>query len=47
MSQLRHEMLPEETHDELARENFVQALKSHIATSTVVNRLIVTRSGKP
>ncbi|MGY9071436.1 MAG: class I SAM-dependent methyltransferase [Acidimicrobiales bacterium] len=32
MSQLRHQMLPEETHDELARENFVQALKSHIAT---------------
>ncbi len=31
MSQLRHEMLPEETHDELARDRFVQALKAHIA----------------
>ncbi|WP_428120484.1 class I SAM-dependent methyltransferase [Candidatus Poriferisodalis sp.] len=32
MSQQRHELLPTETHDELARESFVQALKSHIAT---------------
>lgn len=32
MSQQRHDLLPEETHDELAREHFVQALKAHIAT---------------
>ena len=30
--QTRHPMLPVENHDELARETFVQALKSHIAT---------------
>jgi len=29
--QLRHGMLPEEDHDELARETFVRALKTHIA----------------
>lgn len=29
--QKRHDMLPVEDHDELARETFVQALKSHIA----------------
>ena len=32
MKQTDHALLPAETHDELARENFVQALKSHIAT---------------
>ncbi|WP_420440778.1 methyltransferase domain-containing protein [Candidatus Poriferisodalis sp.] len=32
MSQQRHPLLPTETHDETARESFVQALKSHIAT---------------
>ncbi|WP_420443442.1 methyltransferase domain-containing protein [Candidatus Poriferisodalis sp.] len=32
MSQQRHALLPDETHDEVARESFVQALKSHIAT---------------
>ncbi|MDG2111000.1 MAG: class I SAM-dependent methyltransferase [Actinomycetota bacterium] len=32
MSQQRHDMLPAETHDELAREHFVQALKAHVAT---------------
>ena len=32
MSQQRHALLPNETHDEVARESFVQALKSHIAT---------------
>jgi SAM-dependent methyltransferase len=32
MSQQHHAMLPDEHHDELARERFVQALKSHIAT---------------
>ena len=31
MAQQRHPMLPVEQHDELARERFVQALKSHIA----------------
>lgn len=31
MGQQRHPMLPEERHDELARERFVQALKSHVA----------------
>lgn len=31
MSQQTHPLLPTETHDELARESFVQALKSHIA----------------
>ena len=32
MSQQSHPLLPTETHDESARESFVQALKSHIAT---------------
>ncbi|MDE0319217.1 MAG: class I SAM-dependent methyltransferase [Acidimicrobiaceae bacterium] len=32
MSQQTHPLLPAETHDETARESFVQALKSHIAT---------------
>ena len=32
MSQQTHPLLPTETHDETARESFVQALKSHIAT---------------
>ena len=31
MAQQRHPMLPQERHDELARERFVQALKSHVA----------------
>lgn len=31
MSQRHHAMLPDERHDELARERFVQALKAHIA----------------
>ena len=31
MTQHRHAMLPEEQHDEVARERFVQALKGHIA----------------
>ena len=29
--QLKHPMLPQTTHDELARQNFVQSLKLHIA----------------
>ncbi|MDH3682306.1 MAG: class I SAM-dependent methyltransferase [Acidimicrobiia bacterium] len=32
MPQRHHAMLPDEGHDDLARENFVQALKAHIAT---------------
>jgi SAM-dependent methyltransferase len=32
MNQRYHAMLPMETHDELARERFVQALKTHVAT---------------
>ena len=32
MPQQSHPMLPIESHDELARERFVQALKSHVAT---------------
>lgn len=32
MSQQRHPLLPTETHEEVARESFVQALKSYIAT---------------
>ena len=31
MSQQRHDLLPHETHDELARDRFVQALKAHVA----------------
>ena len=31
MSQRHHAMLPDERHDELARERFVQALKAHVA----------------
>ncbi len=29
--QFKHPMLPQTTHDELARQNFVQSLKLHIA----------------
>ena len=31
MGQQHHAMLPDERHDELARERFVQALKSHVS----------------
>ncbi len=31
-SQRQHDMLPAATHDELARQNFVQSLKIHLAT---------------
>ncbi|HEY9859309.1 MAG TPA: hypothetical protein V6D16_07370, partial [Candidatus Obscuribacterales bacterium] len=30
--QLQHAMLPQPTHDELARQQFVHSLKQHIAT---------------
>ncbi len=31
-TQLQHDLLPTATHDELARQNFVQSLKVHLAT---------------
>ena len=31
-AQLQHDLLPTATHDELARQNFVQSLKVHLAT---------------
>jgi len=48
MSQAQHQMLPAETHDELARENFVQALKSHVATrvSPGVREVYEARAGE-
>jgi SAM-dependent methyltransferase len=46
--QLRHEMLPRSTHDELARQNFVQSLKVHLATKVSPgNRVVYEKRAKP
>ncbi len=46
--QLKHPMLPEATHDELARQKFVQSLKLHVARSiSPGNKVIYEKVAKP
>ncbi len=46
--QLKHRMLPQTTHDEMARQNFVQSLKTHIARNiSPGNKLIYEKVAKP
>ena len=46
--QTRHDMLPQATHDEQARQNFVQSLKEHLAMYVSPgNKSIYTRRAKP
>ena len=46
--QLSHAMLPQATHDELARQNFVQSLKLHIARNIAPgNKAIYEKVVKP
>lgn len=46
--QVRHAMLPETTHDELSRQNFVKAFKLHLATKVAPgNRLVYENRAKP
>ena len=47
-TQLQHDMLPTATHDELARQNFVQSLKVHLATKVSPgNKSIYERKAAP
>lgn len=46
--QIQHEMLPRATHDELARQNFVQSLKVHLATKVSSgNKVVYENRAKP
>lgn len=46
--QLKHPMLPQATHDELARQNFVQSMKMHIArTIAPGNKIVYEKVAKP
>ena len=46
--QTQHEMLPHATHDEQARQNFVQSLKVHLATSVSPgNKAVYEKRAKP
>lgn len=45
--QLKHSMLPETNHDELARQNFMQSLKTHIVHMTPGNQTIYEKVAKP
>ena len=46
--QTQHEMLPHATHDEQARQNFVQSLKVHLATSVSPgNKTVYENRAKP
>src|SRR5687767_7950634 len=46
--QTRHDMLPQATHDEQARQNFVQSLKEHLAMHVSPgNKSVYTRRAKP
>lgn len=46
--QTRHELLPQATHDELARQNFVQSLKVHLATKVSPgNKAVYEKRAKP
>ena len=43
-TQLQHDLLPTATHDELARQNFVQSLKVHLATKVSPGNKIYLRA---
>jgi ubiquinone/menaquinone biosynthesis C-methylase UbiE len=46
--QAQHDMLPRATHDELARQNFVQSLKVHLATKVSPgNKVVYEKRAKP
>jgi len=46
--QTQHEMLPHASHDEQARQNFVQSLKVHLATSVSPgNKTVYEKRAKP
>jgi len=46
--QTRHKMLPQTSHDELARQNFVQSLKVHLATRVSPgNERVYERRARP
>ncbi|MEW6299103.1 MAG: class I SAM-dependent methyltransferase [Thermodesulfobacteriota bacterium] len=46
--QIQHPLLPQATHDELARQNFVQALKEHLATNVSPgNKVVYEKRAKP
>lgn len=46
--QVQHEMLPNATHDERARQNFVQSLKVHLATKVSPgNKVVYEKRAKP
>lgn len=46
--QVQHEMLPSATHDERARQNFVQSLKVHLATKVSPgNKVVYEKRAKP
>ncbi len=46
--QLQHDLLPRASHDELARQNFVQSLKLHLATKIAPgNELVYEKRAKP
>lgn len=46
--QFKHPMLPQATHDELARQNFVQSMKMHIGrTISPGNKVIYEKVAKP
>ncbi len=47
-TQLQHAILPEATHDEFARQNFVQSLKVHLATQVSPgNKTVYERRAAP
>lgn len=47
-TQFRHALLPRTTHDELARQNFVQSFKLHLATKiSPGNRVVYEQKAKP
>jgi len=47
-TQLQHDMLPHATHDELARQNFVQSLKVYLASKVSPgNKVVYEQRAKP
>ena len=47
-TQLQHDLLPQASHDELARQNFVQSLKLHLATKVSPgNKVVYEQHAKP
>lgn len=47
-TQTQHALLPQTSHDELARQNFVQSLKVHLATKVSPgNKLVYEKQAKP